>query len=87
MPLTLSNPGQQATEDPGSASLQMAAHGGTLPYSWTATGLPPHLSINATTGLISGRVGPPNHYTVVVTVKDSANHSAQVEFTWTVVLI
>ncbi len=50
----------------------LTATGGTPPYTWSATGLPGTLSLNATTGVISGTpsVGT---YPVNITVKDSAN--------------
>lgn len=86
--LTLDNPGTQGDQVADKVALQMVAHGGTPPYSWTAFGLPPNLHINATTGEITGRAGgPPNNYHPEVTVTDSAGHSASVIFTWTVVLI
>ncbi|MFC7614619.1 Ig domain-containing protein [Actinokineospora soli] len=66
------------------ASLQLSASGGTTPYTWSATGLPPGLSINSGTGLISGTPTTPNSYTVTATVTDSANRSSSATFTWVV---
>ena len=53
--VVVANPGGQLTLYPDSASLQMTASGGSGPYTWSATGLPTGLSINSSTGLISGR--------------------------------
>jgi uncharacterized protein (TIGR03437 family) len=36
------------------AALTMQAQGGTPPYTWTASGLPPGLILNAGTGMLSG---------------------------------
>jgi Putative Ig domain len=61
---------------------QVEATGGTPPYRWSATGLPPGLSINQASGRITGTPltaicvrwpcpQPPASYTVTVTVTDS----------------
>ena len=75
-------------------SLQVLAtdtdEGDTLSYS--ATGLPAGLSINTSSGLISGDIASgadtSSPYTVLVTVTDngSPNESANVSFTWNVYL-
>jgi len=54
--------------------------GGTGPYTWTATGLPPGLTIDPNTGVISGVPTDPGAYTVVVTVVDSEGREAQREY-------
>ncbi len=51
----------------------VTATGGTGVYSWTATGLPVGLSINAGTGVISGTPTASGNYTVIVTVTDNAS--------------
>jgi len=87
-----SNPGAPTVNNPGSrtgtvgqaTSLQMTASGGTAPYTWSATGLPPGLSINASTGLISGTPSTAGTYTVTVTARDSANQTGSATFTWTI---
>jgi YVTN family beta-propeller protein len=82
---SLANPGSQTTPSTRTASLQLIATGnGTLTYS--ATGLPTGLSINATTGLISGTVSAaPAVFNVAASVQSSLGFSSSVSFTWTVV--
>ena len=84
VPFTVANPGNQMTYflDPG--SLQMRATGGTAPYTWSASGLPTGLSINSSTGLISGTVTRIARYTVTVTAVDATGRSASTTFTWNV---
>ena len=81
---TVSNPGTQTTGKGIATSLTMSASGGTAPYSWSATGLPAGLSINATTGVISGTPLTAGSSTVNVTVKDAKDLAGYASFTWTV---
>ena len=64
----------------------VTSSGGTVPYTWAATGLPAGLTIGVTTGLISGtpttRSGSP--YSVVVTVTDGSGATANRTYTLTV---
>ncbi|BCL82212.1 ricin-type beta-trefoil lectin domain protein [Ktedonobacteria bacterium brp13] len=82
--ITVTNPGSQTTVVAQTASLQIAAtdslNGQTLSYS--ATGLPAGLSINASTGLISGTPTTVGSSSVTVTVKDSSGVSATTTFNW-----
>ena len=55
----------------------------TASYTWSATGLPPGLTLNATTGTISGTPTTPGTYGVAVTAT-SANGSGRTTFTFTV---
>jgi hypothetical protein len=59
-----------------SYSASVAATGGTPSYSWSATGLPTGLSINAVTGLITGTPTAAGSFTVNVTVTDSTTPTA-----------
>jgi hypothetical protein len=83
----VTNPGNQTGTVGTAESLQIAATdtpaGQTLTYS--ATGLPAGLSINSSTGLISGT--PTTAVTaasVTVTAKDGTGASGSATFTWTI---
>ncbi|MER5403221.1 putative Ig domain-containing protein [Streptomyces sp. NPDC002769] len=83
--VTVTNPGNRSTATGSSVSLQIAASdsaGAALTYS--ATGLPTGLSLNASTGLISGTASTAGTYAVTVTAKDSTGASGSASFTWTV---
>ncbi|OKJ13939.1 hypothetical protein AMK19_11310 [Kitasatospora sp. CB01950] len=82
--VSVTNPGNQSTVVNGSVSLQIQASGGTAPLSYSATGLPAGLSINASTGLISGTATTSGGSSVTVTVKDAAGKTASTTFSWTV---
>jgi hypothetical protein len=68
---------------------EVHATGGEPPYEWSATGLPPGLSIDSTSGEISGTpenvlcVGEPCHYTVMLMVTDSNDTEASMSLTIT----
>jgi hypothetical protein len=70
-------------------SAQVAATGGTIPYVWSASGLPTGLTINSTTGVIGGTpvMGTAGNYTVNVTAKDSSSPqlSASANFPLTII--
>jgi hypothetical protein len=84
--VTVTNPGPQTGTVGTGANLQIhatdSASGQTLTYS--ATGLPPTLSINSSTGLITGTETAAGTYSVTVTAKDSTNASGSAPFSWTV---
>ncbi|MGQ4478208.1 putative Ig domain-containing protein [Streptomyces sp. SAS_276] len=83
--VTVTNPGSQSTVTGSAASLQIKASdsaSATLTYS--ATGLPTGLSINSSTGLISGTASTAGTYAVTVTATDSTGASGSASFTWTV---
>ncbi|HEX6871874.1 MAG TPA: putative Ig domain-containing protein [Micromonosporaceae bacterium] len=84
--VTVTNPGNQTSTQNVATSLQIQAtdsqSGQTLTYS--ATGLPAGLTINSSTGLISGTPTTVQTTTVTVTVRDTTNASGTATFTWTV---
>ncbi|GAB3964662.1 hypothetical protein GCM10029978_025660 [Actinoallomurus acanthiterrae] len=84
--VTVTNPGSQTSTVGTAVSLQIhatdSASGQTLTYS--ATGLPAGLSINSSTGLISGTPTTAGTSNVTVTAKDSTGASGSASFTWTV---
>ncbi|MFJ6616351.1 M4 family metallopeptidase [Kitasatospora sp. NPDC091335] len=82
--VTVTNPGNQSTAVGGAVNLSIKASGGTAPLSYTATGLPTGLSINASTGVITGTASTAGTYNVTVTAKDSAGKTGTTSFTWTV---
>ncbi|GIH89966.1 putative Ig domain-containing protein [Planobispora siamensis] len=86
-PLEVTGPGDQSTRAGTAVSLPIASAGGHAPLTWTATGLPAGLSINDTTGVITGT--PTTYETKTVTVKatDKAGKSDSVTFTWKVLTL
>ncbi|MFH8380795.1 M4 family metallopeptidase [Kitasatospora sp. NPDC018058] len=82
--VTVTNPGNQSTAVGGSVNLQIKASGGTAPLSYSATGLPAGLAINANTGVITGTATTAGNSNVTVTVKDSAGKTGTTSFTWAV---
>lgn len=84
--VSMSNPNAQTTEVGRSVRIQLHAvsSGGSVIRRWTASGLPAGLSINPSTGLISGTARAATRSTVNVTATDAAGGSASVSFLWTV---
>ncbi|MEV0206507.1 putative Ig domain-containing protein [Streptomyces sp. NPDC050788] len=83
--VSVTDPGSQSTTTGGSVSLQIHATdsaGAALTYS--ASGLPTGLSINASTGVISGTASTAGTYQVTVTATDGTGASGSASFTWTV---
>ncbi|MER6145230.1 M4 family metallopeptidase [Streptomyces sparsogenes] len=83
--VSITPPGDQTSIVNQAVSLQITAtssNPGALTYA--ASGLPAGLSINSSTGLISGTPTTTGSGTVTVTVTDSAGKSATTSFTWTV---
>jgi hypothetical protein len=83
-PPTVNAPGNQLAYVGLSTSLQLAATGGWLPRTWSATGLPPGLSITPGTGAITGTPSTAGSYPVTVVVTDRDKKTDDATFTWAV---
>jgi hypothetical protein len=84
--VTVTSPGNQTGTVGTAVSLQMSGtdsqSGQTL--TWSATGLPAGLSINASTGLISGTPTTASSNNVTVTATDTTGAHGSASFTWTI---
>ncbi len=89
LPPAVTNPVTQTSGAGDSGLLQIAAtdaEGGVLAYS--ACNLPPGLSINPNTGLVTGTIPPSTPAgvsQVTVTVTDNAGNTGSVSFNWSLV--
>ncbi|MFD0263526.1 M4 family metallopeptidase [Kitasatospora indigofera] len=82
--VTVTNPGDQVTRTGTAVSLQtkaVSSNPGALTY--TATGLPAGLTLNASTGKITGTPTTQALSTVTLTVKDTTGALDVVSFLWT----
>ncbi len=84
--VTVTSPGNQTGTVGTATSAQVRAtdsgSGQTLTYS--ASGLPPGLSINSSSGLISGTPTTSGTYNVTATARDGTGASGSASFTWTI---
>ncbi|MGW1596908.1 putative Ig domain-containing protein, partial [Streptomyces sp. NPDC002343] len=83
--VTVTNPGSQSSTAGTAVSLQIQAsstNSGALTYS--ASGLPSGLTINGSTGLITGTPTAAGSYNTTVTVTDSTGATGTATFAWTV---
>ncbi|WP_406192626.1 M4 family metallopeptidase [Kitasatospora sp. NBC_01560] len=82
--VTLVNPGDQVTETGTAVHLRPTATSSNPgPLTYGATGLPAGLTIDASTGLISGAPTTPATSTVTLTATDPTGALDRLTFTWT----
>ncbi|MFI6079196.1 Ig domain-containing protein [Actinoplanes sp. NPDC051343] len=80
----MADPGAQAPTIGVAVSRTMSATGGTAPYTWSATGLAPGLTISASTGTISGKPTTAGIYTTVVSATDALKMVGKMTVVWNV---
>jgi hypothetical protein len=69
-----------------SPGFTFTASGGVQPYSWTASALPPGLTLNAQSGALTGTPTLAGSYKAVVTATDSGTPTASVNANPTIVI-
>ena len=84
--VTVTNPGNKSgTVGTAISSFTLSASGGTAPYTWSATGLPPGVTIGSSTGTVSGTPTTAGTYNVTATATGSGGSgSGSTSFTFTI---
>ena len=85
-PVTVVNPGPQSTDlhQPATLAIDASDETPAQTLTFSALGLPPGLSINPSSGVISGTVTISGLFTVLVTAKDMTGASSSINFTWSI---
>lgn len=82
--VSVTNPGSRTgTVGTAITSFTLSASGGTSPYTWSATGLPPGVSISSA-GTVSGTPTTAGTYSVTASATDSKGAAGTTSFTFTV---
>ena len=86
--VTVANPGTQSSvTNTAISTLNNSASDSSSTAtisSWSATGLPAGLTINGTSGAITGTPTTPGSNSVTIKATDSAGYSGTASFTWTI---
>ena len=69
----------------GNNSMSFSSTGGTSPYSWSASGLPSGLSIDAASGFVIGTPTQPGTFAMKITATDSTGRTGSMIFNMVVV--
>ncbi len=85
--MTCADPGARTAERAAPVSFTVSCTGGTAPLSWVAAGLPPGLSIDSSTGAVTGRPTTAGVSSATITATDSRGRSSAVSFSWTVIVV
>jgi hypothetical protein len=84
---TLTAPGNQTNDTDDAVALQLSASDPDGdPLTFSATGLPPGLTLNTSSGLISGTPTTPGTYSVTATVNDGTTSTSRT-FTWSITAV
>ncbi|MEN3304177.1 MAG: hypothetical protein V7603_379 [Micromonosporaceae bacterium] len=81
--VSVTNPGSQTSTVGAPVSLILAASGGTGSFTWSASGLPAGLAVDASTGVVSGAATTAASSSVMITAS-SGGQSGSASFAWTV---
>jgi hypothetical protein len=73
--IAIKGPGSMSLDVGKSISLTYTASGGTAPYTWSATGLPPGLTMSST-GVLSGTPTIAGNWNITFNVTDSTGATA-----------
>jgi hypothetical protein len=83
--VTITSPGGQSSVAGSNVSLQMVGKSSAgYPLAWSSATLPPGLTLDPSTGLITGIPTTLGNYGVTVTAADPAGTSRAVSFIWTI---